>query len=33
MIEGIIMFIIGFACGKYTDQIVEYCKKYFNKKS
>ena len=35
MIEGIIIFVVGYAFGKYTDQIIDFCKniynKYFNK--
>lgn len=31
MIEGIIIFAIGFVCGKYTDQVKDYCIKVYNK--
>ena len=31
MIEGIIIFAIGFVCGKYTDQVKDYCIKLYNK--
>ena len=29
MIEGIIIFGIGFICGKYTDKVKDYCIKCF----
>jgi hypothetical protein len=35
MIEGLIIFALGYVCGKYTDQVISFCKniydKYFNK--
>ena len=31
MIEGIIIFIIGFVCGHYTDQVKSFCKNLINK--
>ena len=31
MIEGIIIFGIGFICGKYTDKVKYYCIKVYNK--
>lgn len=31
MIEGIIIFAIGFVCGKYTDNVKDFCIKMYNK--
>ena len=31
MIEGILIFVCGFLCGKYTDQIKMYIVKLVNK--
>ena len=31
MLEGLIVFIIGYVCGKYTDKVIEYSKKLYNK--
>lgn len=35
MLEGIIIFGMGFICGKYTDKVKDFCikiyKKYFKK--
>lgn len=31
MIEGIIIFIVGFICGKYTNQVKDFCIKMYNK--
>ena len=35
MLEGLIVFVIGYVCGKYTDQVIDFGRKlydkYFNK--
>lgn len=31
MIEGLIVFAIGYVCGKYTDQVISFVKKTYNK--
>lgn len=31
MLEGIIIFVIGFVCGKYTDTVKDFCVKMYNK--
>ena len=31
MIEGIIIFAIGFVCGKYTDNVKDLCIKMYDK--
>lgn len=31
MIEGLIVFVVGYVCGKYTDQVIAFTKKMYNK--
>lgn len=31
MLEGVIVFIIGYICGKYTDKVIEISKRLYNK--
>ena len=31
MLEGLIVFVIGYVCGKYTAQVIEFGKKLYGK--
>lgn len=31
MIKGVIIFIAGYLCGHYTDQVKDFCMKLINK--